>query len=229
MWRSHMVIGASAWLGLQTLTGPLTGDALDWRERACGAVIAAGGALVCDLDTPTSRLANALGPLTRLAARGIGRAFGGHRRGTHSLVFCAATGVLAAAAIAQQHVVAVGAGFALTVGELAALAIAYAATALTVALLLPVRGVRAGVITFALVAVAASTHPPAQLVSAALTIGCFSHLLADVVTPEGIAPLWPFSPRRIHVKLVHRTGDRREAVVVLLTALVTVAIAWSSG
>ena len=96
MWRSHMVIGASSWLGLQTLAGPLTGDALDWRERACGAVIAAGGALVCDMDTPDSRLANALGPLTRLAARGIGRVFGGHRQGTHSLVFCGAIGLLAA-------------------------------------------------------------------------------------------------------------------------------------
>ena len=229
MWRSHMVIGASSWLGLQTLTGPLTGDALDWRERACGAVIAAGGALVCDLDTPTSRLANALGPLTRVAARGIGRAFGGHRQGTHSLVFCGATGLLAAFVIAQRHVVALGAERALTVGELAALAIAYAATALTVALLLPVRGARAGVITLALVAVAASTRPPAQLVTVALTIGCFSHLLADYLTPEGIAPLWPFSPRRIHLKLVQRTGDRRETIVVLVTALVTVAIAWSSG
>jgi membrane-bound metal-dependent hydrolase YbcI (DUF457 family) len=160
MWRSHMVIGASSWLGLQALAGPLTGSGLDWRERACGAVIAAGGALVCDMDTPDSRLANALGPLTRLAARGIGHAFGGHRQGTHSLVFCSATGLLSAVLIAQQHVVQFGAGVALTVGELAALAIAYAATALTVALLLPVRGARAGVITLAIVAGAASTPRP---------------------------------------------------------------------
>jgi membrane-bound metal-dependent hydrolase YbcI (DUF457 family) len=229
MWRSHMVIGASSWLGLQALAGPLTGSGLDWRERACGAVIAAGGALVCDMDTPDSRLANALGPLTRLAARGIGHASGGHRQGTHSLMFCSATGLLAAVLIAQQHVVQLGAGVALTVGELGALAIAYAATALTVALLLPVRGARAGVITLAIVAGAASTHPAAVIVAAGLTIGCFSHLLADYLTPEGIAPLWPFSRRRIHLKVIHRTGDWRETTVVILTALVTVAIAWSAG
>ena len=225
-----MVIGASSWLGLQTLAGPLAGDALDWRERACGAVIAAGGALVCDLDTPTSRLANALGPLTRVAARAIGRAFGGHRRGTHSLLFCGATGMLAAAAIAQDHVVRLGADVTPTVGELAALAIAYVATALSVALLLPtVRGMTAAAVTLALVALAASTRPPAAIVSVALTIGCSSHLLADLLTPEGIAPLWPFSKRRISLGLIRSTGDRRETVVVLLTAAATVAIAWSTG
>ena len=229
MWRSHMVIGASSWLALQTLAGPLARDALDWRERACGAVIAAGGALVCDLDTPASRLANTLGPLTRIAARAIGRVFGGHRAGTHSLLFCSATGLLAAALIAQQHVVALGADVRLTVGELAALAIAYAATALSVALLLPaVRGMTAAALTLALVALAASTRPPAQVVSVALTIGLGSHLLADLLTPEGIAPLWPLSKRRLSVRLIRRTGDRRETVVVLLTAAATIAIAWSS-
>ena len=229
MWRSHMVIGASSWLGLQALTGPLTGDALDWRERACGAVIAAGGALVCDLDTPTSRLANALGPLTRVTARGVGRLFGGHREGTHSLLFCSATGLLAAALIAQQHVVQLGAGVTLRVGELSALAIAYVATALSVALLLPsVRGLTAAAATLALVATAASTDPPAAIVSVALTIGLCSHLLADLLTPEGIAPLWPLSTRRFSVALIRRTGDQRETVVVLLTAAATIAIAWSS-
>jgi membrane-bound metal-dependent hydrolase YbcI (DUF457 family) len=229
MWRSHMVIGASSWLALQTLAGPLTATGLDWRERACGAVIAAGGALVCDLDTPASRLANTLGPLTRITARAIGRVFGGHRQGTHSLVFCSTAGLLAAALIAQPHAVALGADVQLTVGELAALAIAYAATALSVALLLPsVRGLTAAAVTLALVALAASTQPPAAIVAIALTIGLGSHLLADLLTPEGIAPLWPFSKRRLSVPLIRRTGDQRETVVVLLTAAATIAITWSS-
>jgi membrane-bound metal-dependent hydrolase YbcI (DUF457 family) len=229
MWRSHMVIGTSSWLGLQALADPLTGSPLDWRERACGALIAAGGALVCDIDTPDSRLANALGPLTRLAARGFARAFGGHRQGTHSLLFCSATGLLVAVVIAQQHVVQLGAGVELRVGELAALAIAYVATALTVALLLPgVRGMTAAAVTLALIALAASMQPRAAIVSIALTIGCSSHLLADLITPAGIAAAWPLSKRRVSVPLIRRSGDWRESVVVLLTAAVTVAIAWST-
>ena len=229
MWRSHMVVGASAWLGLQTLAGPITGTGLDWRERACGAVIAAGGALICDLDTPASRLANALGPFTRVAARTIGRVFGGHREGTHSLLFCAATGMLTAALVAQDHVVELAAGVTLRVGELAALAIAYFAAALSVALLLPaLRGMTAAAAAVALVALAAATDPPAGIVSTAITIGCCSHLLADALTPEGIAPLWPLSERRLSVALIRRTGDWREGAVVLLIAAATVAIAWGT-
>jgi membrane-bound metal-dependent hydrolase YbcI (DUF457 family) len=99
--------------------------------------------------------------------------------------------------IARQHVVQLGAGVALRVGELAALGIAYVVTALTVALLLPsVRGMTAAAVMLALIAVAASMQPRAAIVSIALTIGCSSHLRADLLTPAGIAPAWPFAKRR---------------------------------
>jgi membrane-bound metal-dependent hydrolase YbcI (DUF457 family) len=223
MWRSHMVIGASSWLALQPLAGPLTGMALDSREQACGAVVAAGGALLCDLDTPDSRLAHALGAVTQLGARVIGRVFGGHRVGTHSLVFCALIAALSTVALAQDELVRLPAGVTLSVGQLVALAISYVSVALTVALLFAVRGVRAALISAALVALAASTRPPPALISAALSIGCASHLLADLPTPEGIAPLWPFSQRRISLGLITRTGDRRETLLVATVALVTLA------
>jgi membrane-bound metal-dependent hydrolase YbcI (DUF457 family) len=88
-----------------------------------------------------------------------------------------------------------------------------------------VRGARAGALAALLVATAASTRPPAALISAALTIGCASHLLADWLTPEGIAPLWPFSQQRVSLRLIKRTGDSREALLILATALLTIAIA----
>jgi len=219
-----MVIGASSWLALQTLTGPLTGTPLDTRERACGAVVAAGAALLCDMDTPASRLANTLGPVTRTAARLIGRVCGGHRRGSHSLLFCATVAGLSSLTFAHAEVVRIG-DVMLTAGQLAALAIAYIAASLSVAGLLRLHGARAALTTAALVAAAASTTPPAALVSAAVTIGCASHLLADLLTPEGIQPLWPFSCRRISLAVIRRTGDRRETLLVLTTALVTIAIA----
>jgi membrane-bound metal-dependent hydrolase YbcI (DUF457 family) len=222
MWRSHMVIGASSWLAVQALADPVSGIALDWREQACGAVVAAGGALLCDLDTPNSRLAQSLGPVTRVAARVSGWVFGGHRVGTHSLAFCALIGALSTLALTQGELVRLPGGPAVTVGQLVALAIAYLASALSVALLTGLRGLRAGVLTAGLVALGASTMaPPAGLVSAALTIGCASHLLADLLTPEGTAPLWPFSARRVHLAVIRRTGDRRETLVVLTVALVT--------
>ena len=138
MWRSHMVIGASAWLGLQTLADPVTGTGLDWRERACGAVVAAGAALLCDLDTPSSRLANTLGPITRTAARLIGRVFGGHRHGTHSIAFCALTGALSTLTFATAQPVHITDTVTVSVGELAALAVVYLAAALSASALLRV-------------------------------------------------------------------------------------------
>lgn len=225
MWRSHMVVGASCWLGFQTLAGPLLGAPLTNTQRGCGAAVAAGAALLCDMDTPNSRLANTLGPVTRLAARLIGRAFGGHRHGTHSLIFCAGVAALSAVTLARGELVHVSAAITLSVGQVAAVVIAYVTAALSIGGLLGLRGARAGALAALLVAAAASTQPPPWLVSAALTIGCASHLLADWLTPEGIAPLWPFSQRRVSLRLIKRTGDSREALLVLATALITIAIA----
>src|SRR5438309_3903367 len=177
-----MIVGASSWLALQTLAGPLTGQPLDSRERAIGAMVAAGGSLVCDTDTRESRLARSLGPITQLAAAAIGRAFGGHRHGTHSPIFCAAVGAVCATSLAQPEVVHLSPGVSVTVGQLVALAIGYIAAALSVALLLRLRGARAALTAAVLVAAAAATAPPPELVAAAFTIGCFSHLLGDGLT-----------------------------------------------
>lgn len=225
MWRSHMVVGASSWLAAQTLAGPLLGAPLESTQRACGATVAAGAALLCDMDTPGSRLANTLGPVTRLAARLIGRAFGGHRHGTHSLLFCAAVGALSTITLAQGELVALSPTVTLSVSDIAALAIAYLTAALSLGGLLGLRGARAGALAALLVAAATSTQPPAALVSAAVTIGCASHLLADWLTPDGIAPLWPLWKRRVSLRLIKRTGDSRETLLVLATALLTLAIA----
>jgi hypothetical protein len=52
--------------------------------------------------------------------------------------------------------------------------------------------------------------------------------VADLITPAGIAAAWPFAKRRVSVALIRRSGDWRESVLVLLTAAVTVAVAWST-
>jgi membrane-bound metal-dependent hydrolase YbcI (DUF457 family) len=226
IWRSHMVLGASSWLAAQTLAGPITGTPLNTGERACGAVIAAGAALLCDMDTPASRLAHTLGPITRLAATVIGRVLGGHRRGTHSLAFCAAAAALSALALAQPEVVDLSGHLTLTAGQLAALAIGCLTSALSVSLLLPLRGARAALVTAALVTAAATTvHPAPGLVTAAVAIGCLSHLLGDIVTPKGVMPLWPLRSRCVSLPLIKRTGDAREQILILVLATVTLAIA----
>ena len=187
-------------------------------------MIAAGAALLCDIDTPTSRLAQTLGPITRLAAHVIGRVFGGHRQGTHSLAFCAAVTATSALALAQPEVIHIGTHDTVTAGQLVALIIGFFATSLAVAVLLPLRGSRAALISAVLVAVGASDRPSPGLVVAAVTVGCVSHLLGDGLTPKGVRPMWPFSDRCVSLPLIKRTGDAREHLLVLILAAVTLAI-----
>jgi membrane-bound metal-dependent hydrolase YbcI (DUF457 family) len=93
--------------------------------------------------------------------------------------------------------------------------IAYLAAALSLGGLLRLRGTRAGALAALLVGAAASTQPPPALISAAVTIGCASHLLADWLTPDGIPPWGPFSQPRMSLRLIKRTGDSREALLIL--------------
>jgi membrane-bound metal-dependent hydrolase YbcI (DUF457 family) len=116
-------------------------------------------------------------------------------------------------------------GVSVTAGQLAGLAIGYLAAALSVALLLRLHGARAAVTAAVIVAAGAATHPPPELAWAAFTIGCFSHLLGDYLTPEGVMLAWPFSQRRFSLALIKRTGDSREHLLILATAALTVAIA----
>jgi membrane-bound metal-dependent hydrolase YbcI (DUF457 family) len=224
MWRSHMVLGASSWLAAQAAATAVSSTTLDSAQRASGALVAAGAALLCDLDTPSSRLANTLGPITRTTARLIGRVFGGHRHGTHSIAFCALTGALSTLTFATAQPVHITDTVTVSVGELAALAVVYLAGALSANALLRCHGARAATIALLSTTAVAAAEPSVALLSAAVTIGCASHLLADLLTPEGIAPWWPLSQRRVCLALIRRTGDLRETLVVTTTALVTIAI-----
>ena len=112
----------------------------------------------------------------------------------------------------------------MSVGELAALAVVYLAAALSASALLRCHGRSAATIAVLTTTAVAAAHPSVALLSAAVTIGCASHLLADLLTPEGIAPWWPLSQRRVCLPLIRRTGDLRETVLVTTTAVVTIAI-----
>jgi membrane-bound metal-dependent hydrolase YbcI (DUF457 family) len=219
MGRSHMVVSGTSYLAAGALAGHLTGTQVGPTELACGTVVAMGiGGLLPDMDTTQSTLARALGPLTLGVAKVIGTVFGGHRQGTHSPVFCVAAGGLASLALTQTGLVRVG-GLTLTVGALVALVIGFFSVALVLGRLLKIHGSQCAALAGVIVALALLTHPQPGLIPGAVVLGSLSHLLADWMTPEGIAPLWPISRRRAALPLVGRTGDWREHVVVALVLL----------
>lgn len=97
MARSHTLSGAAMWLAAAPPTAAALDVPLDPAGLAAGAAIAAGAALIPDLDHPHSVIARALGPLTQLLAMLIAAVAGGHRQATHSLAFAALAGLAVAA------------------------------------------------------------------------------------------------------------------------------------
>lgn len=209
MGHQHALGGVAAWLAalpvVHAATGPLTPG-----QAALGAVLAAGGGMVPDLDQRGSTVGRTYGPVTNVLARAVGFIAGGHRNGTHSLLGLAVTGALV-------FVVA-------TTGWQWA----------TVWLMLGVgiRGLRkgkhpwyaaiglagfAGMVT--LLVAAADVDPVVALVGG-VTLGAASHVALDGLTPQGVPLLWPFSKRRFSIPLVTTGSWSSPFVTGALTALV---------
>lgn len=202
MGRTHAVSGAVAMLA--------AAPAVAWAapryaphggvQLAAASVVAAGAALLPDLDHPSATVARAFGPVTRLLARLVARASGGHRHGTHSV-----PAVLLAAAVFGQAG-EVGGWWAWTpVVLLAGLAAA------AVGLARPVFAVAA---TAALVAagVAAGVQFGPWL-GVAVGVGVAAHLAGDCATEQGCPLWWPYPRRYRFARLT--TGSRVETRFVL--------------
>jgi membrane-bound metal-dependent hydrolase YbcI (DUF457 family) len=209
--HSHIV-----WAGAATLAaaGPLSsvaGHPLAPAQVAVAAGLAAGGALLPDLDQPGSTISRSLGPVTEALAHVVHRLSGGHRRGTHALVFPPLVFALATillgihpAALAPLLLVAFALvlrhGFPRGMARHGALVVAGGALAATVA-------------TIAWV-------PLGCFVPAALAAGCLEHSLADALTSGGVPFLLPLSARQLSLPLIRRTGS---GVELALTGIVSIA------
>ncbi len=166
------------------------------------------GALLPDLDTPSSTVARAAGPLSRLAARLTAAASGGHRGGLHSLFAVATFALLAVPPLVSPRSAAIAVGVA---GWLLAR--------------MPTRGrSRPSLLTaigvgFATTVAFGGTIDPDQAAwwTVALPLGAASHVLADAFTPRGVPLLWPASRTKVGVGLA-TTGGVAEMVVGLAAA-----------
>lgn len=61
------------------------------------------------------------------------------------------------------------------------------------------------------------------------TLTVVSHLLADVITPMGIRPLWPFSGRHFTLRLVLAKNWAANAVLFALGAIATLFVVFATG
>lgn len=211
--KAHMLIGASAFLTTAGLaTELIQGQRLTAPELACGTVIAAGAALLPDLDCPTATISNSLGPYSRGLSRVTCRLAGGHRQGTHSLAALTLTGALLAWSLSTHAAPYIALGAALL------------SVSLCLKLLTDARPLVCGGLA-ALVAVAITTIAPASVYLAlAVVLGMASHLAADAVTVEGVPLFWPVSRARQRLALVGRTGGWREQAVAAIAGFLSICL-----
>ncbi len=186
-----------------------------WAAELTWVVAVGGFAMLPDLDTGGvttrrgfprlhgSTIALMWGPLTCLLAELLGRVFGGHRNGSHSILGIFGTAMVASA-LAKVYP---GRLF------LLALAIGLALEALAFAIpgkleeLWPVNLLVSFGAAWWLLGVpgTADDHFPLWL-PAAVIVGSVTHVLGDMITVGGVPPLWPISRTRVSLRLF-RTGS----------------------
>jgi membrane-bound metal-dependent hydrolase YbcI (DUF457 family) len=220
---------------------PLAGVQPTAPQIAAGAVIAAGAALVPDVDHPGSTAARSLGPVTRVVARIVSYVSDavrdstcgccatdgthGHRTLTHTLVFAVLVGVGVCAAgwrwgaTAGEVTVGVGAGLAV-LGLLARRGV-WVTAALT--------GAAAGVAVRLL-----DAGDGWWWLGIPAGWGVLAHAIGDGLTRAGVPLLWPLRIRGCRWRdlgpprwLRFRTGGAVEAVLSWLMVAGGVAAGWA--
>ncbi|NNH69169.1 metal-dependent hydrolase [Nocardia uniformis] len=226
--HSHATSGALAWsaaaaaLPLTLLTYPdmHVGD-IAAVDLVMGTFLTAGAALLPDADHPKGTISHVLGPISHYACRFISRISGGHRQGTHSLLFVA---LVTYGTWAGEH----------WIGRNFTLALVFFLLALAVrALNLAPTGdsVKAWgtVVILAASGTFAIDHwisdKPAWL-PFSVGLGALAHLIGDCLTERGCPLLWPLKTRT-RFPIIDRTGNKMETLVLVpIFALATVALLW---
>lgn len=196
--RSHALSGVVVWVAGSAALSACGVDVLPLVVVA-GAGVAAGAALLPDLDHPGSTVARSLGPVSRWAARGVSWLAdwvrdrtcahcatpdsGGHRLLTHTAVGCAGLGLAVAALCALA-------------GGWAAAVVVYLLVGLAVRGL--VRRRRRGTFGAAFAGAVAALlvvglGPPGGWwwLGLPVAVGAFSHALGDALTRSGVPLWWP--------------------------------------
>ncbi|MBI1758312.1 MAG: metal-dependent hydrolase [Actinobacteria bacterium] len=207
--HSHAISGAFAWAALAPTLPPIwLHTTLSAHDVIVGTALAAGAALIPDLDHHGGTIANALGPVTKVLTRFVERVSGGHRHATHSLLFAAAAG---GGSWAGVHYL----------GRYFAVGVTFVLLALAgIALHLHPGG--DGVRAWGPVVIAATLGTamidqwlPDEPVWLPWLVGfgCLVHLAGDFMTERGVPLLWPIK-MRFEIPLISRTGNRVEVWVV---------------
>lgn len=223
--RDHALLGAAAYLAGAPSIARLAGLPMSPAELAVGTCVAAGFALLPDIDEPHSTLSRKLGPVTGAVSVAAKTVSGGHRHGTHSLLFVALATWGAYLSLAWNPTVP-------HLGHVPAAAMTVVAVAMLLVLriILPLWIGRKGLVALVLVVAAAVFWVAHAKVLRywlpwSVAAGVAMHLVGDVLTAEGVPLFWPL-PGRVAVPLVGHTQSFRETVLGLSLSLAIVVLGY---
>lgn len=197
--RTHVLSGACACAGL----GPTLG--VDDPIRLLAMAIAGGGAaLLADLDHPSGTAAKTWGPITKVLGRRVGRACGGHRAGTHTVLAAVLAAILVHAALTA------GGAYRYVALPLVALTVGLCAVAWEE--LIPGRKWERFwpanlAVSFGVAALLLGTGISDGWLPVAVGVGWLAHVLGDAMTVGGVRPWMPVSNARLRLSRL-RTGGK---------------------
>lgn len=205
---SHATSGALVWLCVAPTAAGLIGHQVGLPELAVGAVACAGAALIPDLDHPQATIAHTFGPLSQGAARLTNLLAGGHRQGTHSLLFALGFGVFAQAIGLFGQKPSMVLMFMLAAFALRGLHLVPRRTPHSLRGLLVL--VEAGLLTYGMTQVMPESW---WWLGIACFIGCVTHLLGDALTPERVPFFYPYRGR-YGIPIIDHTGNLVEKMLI---------------
>lgn len=210
--KSHAVTGAAGWLAAAPAISQALGTPLTPAELAVGTVACAGAALIPDLDHPQATIAHTFGPVSHMASRLTALLAGGHRQGTHSLLFVGIFGALCySIGIGSQasgsNIPAMILMFLLSAFAFRGLNIVPPKTSSAMKGFMVI--LEAAILTWAMTLIMPESW---WWLGIAGALGAFIHLLGDALTPEGVPFFWPFRGR-FSMPLISTTGNVMERVI----------------
>jgi membrane-bound metal-dependent hydrolase YbcI (DUF457 family) len=198
MGRSHLLLGAAGYLAVESCAPGLGLHQAAPAELAAGALVASGAAMMADRDHPSATVSRTLGPVTHVLARVVHVLAGGHRKGTHTIWAWLAMTALTSWALG------------LSSGPWIVLGVSIFAAALFLRVLTDADGVVCLLLAAVLggAATLAAGHDHSWLL-VAVSSGYALHLVGDVITVEGIPPLFPLGPQ-VRIPIIGAVGHWRE-------------------
>ncbi|WP_061783609.1 metal-dependent hydrolase [Thermobifida fusca] len=219
MGHSHALSGVVGWMAVVPLLNKVDVLGINFElgsgEIIAGGLVCAGAALIPDLDHKSATITKTYGVFTETLGAFFNWAFGGHRNGTHSLLFALLLGGFAQLLVLWSELAAQifvflligiafnGLGYGMEKNRVAAEFINALATA---------------GITLALY----SSGVDYSWLGLAAAYGCLLHYLGDIATQMGVPLLWPFWKYRFGQNIGFKTDGPVERKVI--TPMLTISI-----